>query len=124
MDFIKRRGDKFVDGGDPDSADFGVGDFTTDDTWNDLDLSSIIPVGTKMVLLSVLARCATNNAFIEFRKNGNSHAYALAPLVAITANLYVGGVLPVAVDDNLKIEYLMTNFSWHTINVTVLAWFV
>ena len=62
-------GGQYVDRGDPSSWDFQEGDLTTDNTWRDLDLSSIVPSGAVAVHLYVLIKDDTANKNIKFRKN-------------------------------------------------------
>lgn len=47
---------EYVDRGDSTNWDFVQTDFIQDGVWHDLDLSSIIPEGTRVVHLLVLVR--------------------------------------------------------------------
>ena len=63
-------GDELVDRGDPASYDWTEASLTSDSTWRDLDLSSIVPEGTRWVLLGVILHYGE----IRFREDGNSNA--------------------------------------------------
>ncbi len=114
----------FKDRGDPSAWDFQLANLTTNGTWIDLDLSSIIPVNTKAVLLHVsIADDAAGN-YIEFRKNGNTNGVSRAMLFTQVSNIYTSGDLIVFCDNNRKIEYLATNTTFTGIYITVKGWFI
>ena len=115
---------RFIDRGDPASADFAVGDFTTDLTWCDLDLSSIVPAGAKAVVLKIEVKDGSLEQFVQFRKNGNSNIYANFLVYTQTANIRFAGQGIVPCDANRVIEYRTANTTFTNIDVTVLGWFV
>lgn len=116
---------RFVDRGDPASSDFEVGDLTTDDTWRDLDLSSIVESNAVVVLLylKVQDNDATGS-YIFFRKNGNSNPHAISGVRVQTAGIGNDNTCTVACDSSQVIEYLAANVTWTTIRITVLGWWL
>jgi hypothetical protein len=111
-----------IDRGDPSSHDFSKTDFTTDATWRDLDLSSIVPAGAKMVNLIIYGYGDTANATMSIRKNGNSNAIVAlsgtTPAVGI-AFLNVGVI---ACDSSRVVEYNISNITWTALNLSVAGW--
>jgi hypothetical protein len=112
----------FFDRGDPTAVDFAVGDLTTDSTWNDLDLSSIIDAGAVAVVLSVTIEDGATESTLDFRKNGNSNAIAIASISTQVVDVPCSSTLTVALDSNGVIEYRGSNLTFSTINITVLGW--
>jgi len=118
----------YVDRGDPAADDYLVGDFTTDDTWRDLDLgpggAGIIPAGAIAVLLSLGVLDNTANANFQLRKNGNSNAKAISALRTQVANVRNDNTAIVACDANGVIEYKAENVVWTGIWITVMGWWI
>jgi len=112
----------FVDRGDPTAFDFSGSDFTTDETWRDLSLSTIIPVGTRAVLLSVQIRNDTLPAELLFRKKGNVNTVAISAISAQVANIYFYQDIWVPVSSERKIQYWATNTAFDGIYVSVRGW--
>lgn len=112
----------FHDRGDPTGHDFDVDDFTTDNTWNDLDLSSIVPVGAKAVLLEVYIKDDAVNTTLEFRENGNSNDFNTTILRTQVANVFNIADMIVASDVNRVIEYRGSDLAFVAIYVAVRGW--
>ena len=55
------EGAELVNRGDPDAYDFTLGDFIRDSAWHDLDLSAIIPVGTRAIIFNTQLQSTTTN---------------------------------------------------------------
>ena len=91
----------FVDRGNTAAVDFDAGDLTDDGTFNELDLSSIVPAGATWVLL----RCQINHSVVNFglffRKGGaTTGAGECAGIRTQDANVTNMGNLLVALDSN------------------------
>ena len=116
----------YVDRGDPAAYDFEQGAMTTDNTWRDMDLSSIVPAGAKAVLLSVWARQTTDTERqYSFRKNGNSNAYAMSTNFNQVTSKLQGNDFVVSLDANRVIEYRFeTGVTWSLIRITVKGWWL
>ena len=118
-------GHRFVDRGDPSSVDFSVGDFTTDSTWRDLDLSSIVPVGAVAVLLHVIVKDDVTNSQMLFRRNGNSNVWNRSVVATQAANISIFADIIVSCDSNRVIEYNgITAVAFTTISVIVKGWYI
>lgn len=99
----------YVDRGDPSTWDFRIStNLTADDTWRDLDLSGIVPVGTVAVLMRTYQLDNTPGTSTQLRKNGstnvinNQRAYTQVTNISNTITGFV------ACDANRKLEYKIT----------------
>lgn len=117
-------GDTIVDRGDPSAYDYALGDLTTDNNWNDLDLSAIVPANAKAVLLSTNISDNAMSSYIKFRKNGNANERNVATCVVLVAGYSWHTNILVFCDANRKIEYRASNVTWTHINLVVCGWFV
>lgn len=100
-------GDTYVDRGDPSGWDFDVGDFTYDATWNEWDVSGIVPAGAagKLVRFLGLVRHSGIGAELMFREPGNSNAINTDKIISQVAATNQGRTFEVLCDANRKIEY-------------------
>jgi hypothetical protein len=107
---------------EPSAADFAKGDLTNDTTWNDLDLSSIIPEGTRVVRLSVRYQTPFVGDNILFRKKGQSNAIQVDGLYSQIANKPDLRSVEVGVNESrvcqIKVDRSPSN--WSQIDITVL----
>ncbi len=115
-------GGKFVDRGDPSAYDFTS--LTADETWRDLDLSSIVPEDATAVLLRTLFRSGSAADTAQFRENGNSNTINVERMPLGFANSDVYRTAVVAVDSNRIIEYWLTNTTWTTTSIGVAGWWL
>jgi len=127
-DFMQRAvGDNivnYVDRGDPTAYDFTEASLTTDGTWVDLNLSAIIPVGTKAVLIYFEIKDDAVESYLSFRKNGNSNVYNSLSQYTQVVSKYVSQEGIVVVDNNRTIEYQASNLTFTNINVLIRGWFI
>lgn len=113
---------KYVDRGDPENYDFVKEDLITDQTWHDLDLSSIVPAGIRLVHLRI--RLATPSlAGFQFRRKGNTNAVNAAVVKTQVANVYYykDVIIPCGLDR--IVQYLANNVPWTTLDIAVRGWF-
>lgn len=114
---------QLVERGSRSASDWDDGDLTTDATWNDLDLSSIVPAGAAFVLLRVSFDDNAVGSLLQFRKNGDSSSYN--PIVRTqVVNIVVDAELLIACDSSRVIEYYGSNLTFNAISITVLGWFL
>lgn len=110
---------QFHDRGDPVTWDWQVGDLTTDGAWHDLDLSTIVPAGTKAVLMRANIVDNLVNQLLYFREKGNSGWQNSSLLTTQVANQGINHDVVVAVDANRVIQYWASSTTWTTINIAV-----
>lgn len=114
----------YVDRGEVSAPDFSVSDFTTDDGYHDLDLSSIVPANAKQVHVSVWLYDNLTSMYLILLKQGRTDLNnALAHFIAV-ANIatVMDGFVPC--DENRIITYRASNTSFTTIDFTVRGWII
>ena len=111
-----------VDRGDPSDWDFDEGDLTTDDTWRDLDLSSIVPAGARFVIIGGYIVDDAVGSAILFRENGNSNEYNRGGMSTQVINTGKGLNITVACDSSRIIEYKASNVTFTGIKIVVRGW--
>ena len=117
------RGGVYVDRGDAAVYDFLVGDLTTDGVKHDLDLSGIIPLGTKAVLLKMNIVDNLTGKYISVFKKGYTGVNT-APIRTQAAGVITDGHFIVAVDNNRKCEYITSNTAFTGISILVTGWYL
>lgn len=122
IEYVSTAGDVLVDRGDPADYDFTTGNFTTDDNWHDLDLSSIVPSGATWVKVKVVFTDDAVDSYLALRKNGNTNTRVSLSNKVRVANKthYITGFVPC--DSNRVIEYIATNTTFTTISLVVTGW--
>ncbi len=114
----------FVDRGNIAAFDFVLVDFTTDNAWHDLDLSAIIPAGTKLIRVRLSIRGSNSQASVMLRMNGDISGFNQDRVITQVANVLNEHSVFVIPDENGIIEYLATNIVWNQINFVVCSWFI
>lgn len=112
----------YTDRGDPTAVDFDVNDFTTDETWNDLDLSGIVDSGTTAVLLKVIVKDGAVESTMLFRKNGNSNEHNAGGIQTQVVDVAMTSDIIVPCDSDGVIEYNGSNLTFSAIDVVVKGW--
>ena len=112
----------YVDRGDPAAYDFAKEDLTIDGAWHDLDLSGIVPVCAKAVLLIGHVEGNAVDWKMNFREKGNVNEVNHADMETIRANVTRHRSLIVAVDTNRVIQYNADNEAWTHLDLAVRGW--
>ncbi len=114
----------FTNRGDPSSDDFNVGDLSTGGVYTDLDLSSIVTdSNAKAVVLRLNVSDDAVQSFIRFRRNGNSNDLATSGVNTQVSGVTITSTIVVPCDTNQVVEYLTTNTTFTSIDITVIGWF-
>lgn len=114
----------FVDRGDAANWDFVKTDFTCDGAWHKLDLSAIIPVGTKAIAIKMHILDDAVASEIHLRKDGNVNDKNESRIRTQVANVYMDNDLIVIPSTDRKIEYLATNTVFDNILIVVKGWWI
>jgi len=109
----------FTDSGDKTAWDFTVGNFTRDGNWHELSLSSLVPAGTKAVLLRLDMAASSPAKVVSFRKHGNSNAYNTSAVQTQVTNVHVQADIVVQVDANRSIDYNVHDTTVDVLNLLV-----
>lgn len=117
-------GGGWVDRGDPATYDITLASLLTDNSWHDLDLSAIVPVGAKIIRLLLRTNPGTSSVRkIYFRKNGNSNTYSITGVEHETEWNYKTTVVDVFCDSNRIIEYLVSG-TMNVLTIVVIGWYL
>jgi len=116
--------DHYVDRGDPSNVDFQIGDFITDGTWHDLDLSSIVPAGAKAVHLWLNIKDDVAGSQFRIRKKGNINDFNRLSQVTQVSDVYISTDSFVSIDSDRKVQYKGDNVTFTNIQITVRGWII
>jgi len=115
---------QYVDRGDPSGWDKEIGDFTTNNTWIEMDFGLIVPDGAIAIQFAIqIEDDAAGNSF-NIRSADKSNA-----LNKITAGTQAAGVMSyaygaVSCSTARKVDYRASNTTWTGIWVVVCGWFL
>ncbi len=115
---------QYADRGNVAPNDYAVGDFTTDGTWRDLDISGIVPAGAMLVNFRVAIRDDVIDNIFALRTNGQSNGINISVGRIMIADLdheYSFWVVP---DASRVIEYNASNVAWLKINLNIRGWII
>jgi len=115
---------RFYDRGDPAAADWVETDLTTDGSWHDLDLSSIVPEDTICVCLAVEIKYTATEFKLEFRKKGYTNNLTNSISRTQAVNVWNSNDCIVACDEDRFIQYRGSNVATPVIYVTVKGWWI
>ena len=119
---MKGEIDMYVDRGDPIAFDFTVIDFTKDGTWRELDISAIIPVTAKAILMEFDIETVNREKHIRIRKYGNTNAINHQDIETFNGGIHQSGSVIVSVDYNRIIEYNIDNATWTELDMVIRGW--
>lgn len=107
----------------PVTFDFVVGDFTTDASWHDLDLSGIIPEGAKAVLIKMTTYQGSVGTKFLMKKKGTIDGNCIDTETQVNLrDERAQGII--GVDENRKVQYWGSNNVWGYINIIIMGWFI
>jgi len=109
------------DRGDPAAFDVTQATMTMNNTWQNLDLSAVVPADAAWILLRVQISDPTVSDNLYFRKDGNANAIGTPGLVQQVANVINEAEILVPCSAARIIEY-KANAVFTVINIVVLGW--
>lgn len=112
----------YVDRGDPAAYDYDKDDLVKDGTWQDLDLSLLVPAGAKIVFIIGHVEGNGIDWKIMFRKKGNVNEINHGGMETIRANVERHRSSKVSLDVNRVIQYKADNQAWVTLDLAVRGW--
>lgn len=124
MFFSRPAGHKYVGREDISDYDFTKAVLIQDSSYHDLDLSSIVPVGTTLVAIHYRVAHSNANEFMKLKKKGALTDYNAFIWVTLMATQEHRGLALVECDKNRKIEYHFSTPDWLIIYLTIYGWFV
>lgn len=116
----------YIDRGDVSEPDLNRSLITQDGNWYDWNISSIVPVGTKSVILNMYGYDNAAGTWIMFRKNGyTTNTNNIGGMVCPVANVFNLNQATIPVDENRIIEYRSASGrSWDDLRITIIGWFI
>jgi hypothetical protein len=102
--------------------DFTKTDFTTDGTWRDLDLSSLVPLGATHVLIRLAVEATSVNWAVHLRGKGSSSTVGTGGARSQVSGVVNENAFIVPCDSSRVIQYSGTNGSWSGIWLSVQGW--
>jgi hypothetical protein len=100
--------------------DFTLTDFITDDDWHILDLSSIVPEDTVVVMFRVRMRNSKVGSKVIFKEAGIAQGINASAIKIQAGNAQRDTERWVFVNDLRQVEYLITdNTNWSQLDVAV-----
>lgn len=121
-EFLRKYLSQPFDRGDASGWDWTQADLTMDDTWNDLDCSSIVPEDAVAILFQVNIRDASTGQYFWMRKNGNSNSHNRFYGNTIVADLRHSYDAIVFCDTDRKVEY-KAEAAFDVIEIVIKGWF-
>jgi len=114
----------FVNRGDAAGYDFTLATLTADGVLHDLDLSGIIPAGTKAVLLQYSIRADDTDVNVNLKTKGFVNFYNATLLSTQTANVVMSGTVVIMPDENRKCSYWIEAGTFDLVALTVGGWWL
>jgi len=119
---------RFIDRGDALDYDFGFGDFVADNTWRELDLSSVVPIeaANKMVMLYIhYKHTSATGGMLKLREKGNNYERNIKVMRILVTNItHYRTSEMVMLDSDRKIEYCLGSNHLTHLSITVLGWMI
>lgn len=112
----------YIDRGDPAAYDYVKTDLVLNGTWQDLDLSLLVPAGAKAILLCSHIEGNAVDWRINFRKKGNTNEINHCGMDTLRANVERHRTSIVACDANRVIQYNADNQAWTTLDLAIRGW--
>lgn len=106
------------------SVDFDETDLTADNTWHDLDLSSIVPSGVQAVNMKVNIRFTDTMKRFALRRKGETSEWNTLVIWSQAYNVKKGVLSPLACDSNRIIQYKVEAGDINSIDLVVCGWWM
>lgn len=114
----------FIDRGDPATPDFAVGDFLQDGAWHEKNLSAIVPVEAKAILIRLKLTGPVINSSVAFRERGNFNEENVSKATIQVAPIETNQDMVFSIDPTRIIDYKASNVVFFEIELTVKGWWI
>lgn len=114
----------YVDRGDPEAADWVLGDLTPGGTLQDLDCSNIVPEGATTIYFSVFLLANASQKYFGLREKGNSNAINTLTQWTQVGNvgIYLNGFA--SCDASRIVQYTSSASGWDVLSITIRGWLI
>lgn len=116
-------GSVYVDRGNVAAADFLVGDFTQDEAYHELDISSIVGVGERLVLIEGYFRHTTIGKYFDFAELTSGSGYNKHRVYSTVTNVNEHPCFWVKTTASGKIAYNASTPAWSVATIYIRGWF-
>lgn len=117
----RKGGMQYVDRGSVISWDYLTASFTQNNAWHNLDLSSKIPIGSKLVLLHILFRGTVIGNYFYFQNPDYPTGVNISAVQVQTVNVYEEGDRWIAPNALRLIAYI-SKAPTNTMSVCIRGW--
>ena len=124
MFFSRPAGHKYVDRGDVQDYDWTKIDLIADNEQHDLDLSSIIPIGTQLVAIVINLAGTDTVSKLVLRNKDNTADWNSCTLNTQHANYTITHTKWVKPNADRLISYRLGAVTWGFVNLVVKGWLV
>jgi len=114
----------YIDRGTTNQPDFSLGDFIGDLSWNDLDLSAIVPEGAKAVAFTMSGMGTFASSVARFRKKGNLYSFNSTSFATPVSDIEDYGDCMCGISADRKIQYNLLDVGWDDLYLTVKGWWL
>jgi len=116
-------GDSFTSRGDASAYDLDQDTMSLDGAFHDWDLTSIVPVGTKVVVVKATITDGTVGRYVWLQQKGFTGNRNYALLAALVANKSMTGHFLLSVDsDDRLLEYVTPAAAIDVIGLIIIGW--
>jgi len=122
--FFKRwAGDRWYDRGDIVAIDYAKESLTVDGEWHDLDISGVVGVGKRFVLLQGYLNENAGGNGMRMRTKGNTNEFNVAECMTQIADKTCDYNYWIHTNSGGIIQYNIDVATWTTINLVIRGWF-
>lgn len=115
---------RYVDRGDVGSYDYSTDDFTKDNNWHDLDISSKIPAGTKAIVCIVWAQSYNPTNVVYFAKKGDTNYFNISTIITQQGGIGCPQDIIIMPDTDGWIKYRATGTQWQILTLVIKGYFI
>lgn len=123
MFFRQRAGTRWYDRGDVAAYDFTVATLTADDAWHDLDISGIVGIGRKLVIIESNLKDNAGGKTMLMRTKGNVNEINISPCGTVTADKTCSRNMILYTDTNGILQYKIESGVWAINDLVVRGYF-
>ncbi len=113
---------EIVSAGDLASRVWDISDFTTDNTWRELDVSSAIPLAAKLAVLRIRITDDVAGMYCEIRPKGYTSGINIFRAMVLAANKPADHEFAIVLPEDNILEYKFSNTTWGVIDLDPIYW--
>lgn len=123
MFYHRRAGVQWTDREDIAAVDYNVTTLTADGNWHDLDISSIVGAGKKLVVIESNLKDNAGGKVMLMRTKGNVNEINVSPCGTVKADKTCSRNMLLYTNENGVVQYIIDTGVWAITDLTVRGWF-